>query len=381
MSVEWLSSLVFTPEPVPELSLGEQLLYAAPSLSIQLALLVIHATVLYFAVDALGAYVILPWAIKQPWIARVISRHQTFLSAFHTGLDRTSSLAGAVNMITVGCFNGIGGLLCLPAVLGLWPDSLALVQGLACHGALMNAGWKLQNIAVRAYGAMNGRKKKSPSLRFIILGAGHGMDLIMVITMNLYCRENAHYHEFVLLLQGAAATAALLQQVGYILDVRTKDGLNQVKASIGVVSAAMLYCGVRLVYSTYELALGHIPEQEEGLVYTLLFLVVRVNLVVSAVSHLRLVRAAFRRLLEAVTEKPVAEMKDMKAEKPAPARANTAPRARAIRFPPTRAKSPASTDRAAKSMPARSARSPARSASPARSSRRSSSPASKLKYQ
>ena len=447
MSVEWLSSLMFPPEPEPEPSCGVQLLSAAPSLVVQITLAILHATALYFAIDALLNHVIRPWAIKQPWIEQVITLNQkTLSSAFHIDVDRKGSLEAGVTMVIIGLQHGIGGLLCVPAVLGLWPDDLSLVQSLVCHGALVEVGWELQDSAVRAYeimyGGESGRKKNPPSL-CIIMAMHHVMGQCMVIPMNLHFRENAHYHEFVFLLQAAAAIATLLQQYGYTQDVRTEDGLRKVKASVAIVFAVMFYSrGVRFVYLAYQL-FGAICEEGSTVLlvlgclslctmsfFNVLFLTDAYKKVskflpmttkthradeiaqshtdahgamhrhnaarhFSARTEWTKIRAAFKlhafKDLKPALDKMKAAANKMKAaadaagEKTAPARAKSppprakSPLLRAGRSPPPRAKSPASADRAAKSMPARAARSPARRASPSRSSLRSS-PAFK-KYQ
>merc|ERR1711870_128022 len=59
--------------------------------------------------------------------------------------------------------------------------------------------------------------------------------------MNIMYGNNRDYHEFVLLLQGAAFVAILSQNYGYTLDVKSASGLKQMKICVIVTLATMLW--------------------------------------------------------------------------------------------------------------------------------------------
>merc|ERR1712023_514681 len=118
---------------------------------------------------------------------------------------------------------------------------------MACHGALCEAGWELQDIlsriSQRLFQGEKGRNENPLSL-LAILFVHHAMGLSMVVPMNLLYHDNKYYHEFVFLLQAAAFAAMMLQSYGYTLDVKTRKGLSQMIVTIIMSSLLILYSRV-----------------------------------------------------------------------------------------------------------------------------------------
>lgn len=149
----------------------------------------------------------------------------------------------------------LGGLLCLPSTLGF---EGRIVTALACHGALYEAGWALQDIVSRTHQRLlQGEKGKglNPLPLLLVVVVHHAMGQSMAIPMNLYYADNRDYHEFVVLLQLAAFVAMSLQSYGYTLNVKTKTGLLKMKVSITISWLTILYSrDVRFAIVGYRLA-------------------------------------------------------------------------------------------------------------------------------
>lgn len=148
----------------------------------------------------------------------------------------------------------VGGAMALPSVLG-WQTGLA--SSLACHGALCEAGWEVQDMVSRLWSVLSGdeqEKKKNPPTIFALVCLHHAMGLAMTIPMNLLYHDNVYYHEFVFLLQCASAFAMIMQSFGYTLDVKTADGLRWMKLSVSVTWLAIVWSrGVRYIVVGMEL--------------------------------------------------------------------------------------------------------------------------------
>mmetsp|Transcript_168183 Transcript_168183/g.535197 ORF Transcript_168183/g.535197 Transcript_168183/m.535197 type:complete len:261 (+) Transcript_168183:334-1116(+) len=115
---------------------------------------------------------------------------------------------------------------------------------MACHGALSEAGWELQDGLERAYHVLFGtaeKKKKNPTALLVIMSFHHTMGLTMVVPMNLFFPSLYWYHEAIFLLQSAAFFTLLLQQCAFTLDVGTKGGFRKMQLSVVTVFSLMVY--------------------------------------------------------------------------------------------------------------------------------------------
>lgn len=139
----------------------------------------------------------------------------------------------------------VGGLLCLPSVLGL-PIPIAASASLACHGALCEAGWEVMDTLHRwwslAYGGKFGRlfltpdevKKFAPLPFQILMLFHHSAGLMLVLPLNIWYRDNVYYHEGVMMLQLAAAVGLGCQLYGFTLDVKEPRDLLMMKILVVV---------------------------------------------------------------------------------------------------------------------------------------------------
>jgi len=141
--------------------------------------------------------------------------------------------------------HGLAGLMCMPSLLGLGGYfAPGVTDALAKHGGLAEVGWELQDTFLRFkdrfFGGEIG-KKKNPTPLLIMFGMHHSCAQSLVLPMNIHYGSNKYYHEGVMLLQGAAFAAFMCQQYGFTLDIKTKSGLRQMKASVGLSWAVMMW--------------------------------------------------------------------------------------------------------------------------------------------
>lgn len=130
----------------------------------------------------------------------------------------------------------------MPAVFGLGVPreaALAMVR----HGALVELGWELQDTAERLYERCFHPQGAAlqPTALFKFMMMHHAMQWSLVIPMNLYYSELSGYHELVLMLQGAAGAAILVQFYGYTLDTTQRAELRQMIILSAVGFGIMVY--------------------------------------------------------------------------------------------------------------------------------------------
>mmetsp|Transcript_3444 Transcript_3444/g.10695 ORF Transcript_3444/g.10695 Transcript_3444/m.10695 type:complete len:339 (+) Transcript_3444:67-1083(+) len=222
------------------------LLRSEASLETQLALAVIWGLVWYVALEKLNKFVVQPFILSRPWQEQWTELNKkTFKASFMVEFDSRAELFNFACLFqAIMVQHLVGGALCLPALLGMTGP---LVSTLACHGALCEAGWELQDAVVRTYQVVLGGaagRAKNPTGMLVILGLHHTMGLGMVIPMNILHGDNPWYHEFVFLLQSAAAIAMLCQSYGYTLDVKTAQGLRQMKRCVTVTLITIVWSRV-----------------------------------------------------------------------------------------------------------------------------------------
>jgi hypothetical protein len=169
---------------------------------------------------------------------------QTAAKSFFIEMEKEEAYIFGCLMFAILAQHGVGGLLCIPSVFNLAPYlgvSAGVASTLACHGALCEAGWELQDTITRLYERAKYGEKKQPLVLLIIIGMHHFMGMSMVIPMNLFYGSNQYYHELVFLLQFAAFVAMGLQNLGYFLDLNTPEGLRTSRYFATFVFITMLY--------------------------------------------------------------------------------------------------------------------------------------------
>ena len=145
---------------------------------------------------------------------------------------RSDAYEMARNFLVVGIQHGTGGVL---ATFSLLPNSILNWLGLtrdatnamACHGALFETGYELQDYIIRLYQFLfvkDGRKR-TPVTFLIVMTLHHFAGFFIVIPLNMKYRDSKVFHELILMLQLAACLSLILQNYGYILNVESKGGL------------------------------------------------------------------------------------------------------------------------------------------------------------
>lgn len=223
------------------------LLLADGGLAVQLTITCFWAVAWFLAIRWAAKNVFEPWIASKPWADQWTDMHAKTYEA-SIGLkfkSRDEVFEFACLFLAIICQHAVGGVLCLPSLLG---GSTGIVAA-ACarHGGLCEAGWELQDAFERAYQILFGteqEKAKNPLPLVLFMAFHHAMGLSMVIPMNLYYPDNAYYHEFIFLLQGAAFAACVAQNYGYSLDVKTASGLFRMKASVAFSTAVIAWSRV-----------------------------------------------------------------------------------------------------------------------------------------
>jgi len=235
---------------------ASELLACAPRLEVQLVEVFIQGVFWLLTIKA-GGKVVEAWA--RTWSASTLSKwikmnQMTFKKSFMVDFNEAETFRFSCTLIVILSQHGVGGGLCLPAVFGQWPG---LASTLACHGALCEVGWEVQDYIVRwcdiLFGGQAGRARQ-PVPVMVLMTLHHAMGTLLVVPMNLHFRENAYYHELVFLLQAAAVGAMGLQQYGYTLDVSTKADLIKMRILASATMATMFWSRLfRYWYVVYHL--------------------------------------------------------------------------------------------------------------------------------
>lgn len=132
------------------------------------------------------------------------------------------------SMLTIPGQHMLGGLLCVPAILGCGV-SRETALCLARHGALIELGWEIQDTAERLWDrfATPDGAKRNPWAMFRVMLIHHGMQWALVIPMNLHYSHLSGYHELIFMLEGAAGFAGLAGFYGYTCDTSKRSELQQ----------------------------------------------------------------------------------------------------------------------------------------------------------
>jgi len=225
---------------------AQGLLFSEPDVASQLALLALWAGLWFALLGPLARRCVRPYVLSRPWkeqwaaLARRYFKSALFVE-FQTPED---ALDFACLFVAIMFQHGLGGALCIPSALGL---RSRVVAAMACHGALCEAGWELQDSLARAFalafGGAEGRSRNPPAL-LVVLALHHSMGLGMVLPMNASYGDSPQYHELVLLMQGAAFLAMAAQFYGWTLDVSTRSGLRQMRACAGFTMLLLVWTRV-----------------------------------------------------------------------------------------------------------------------------------------
>lgn len=285
----------------------EALLLATPTWEVQLVLAVVHAVFWH---------VVLHYVLPSPIRRRVMSLQSLeqvakYMAAFVKKFlypdlimpeDRDFVVDFVVEIYGVLLQHLFGGLLCVPAILGVGPPSLR--AGLVCHGALCEVGYEIQDSLVRikerVFGGEYGRKK-NPNFTLMSMAMHHTAALCMVLPLNVYYQDNQYYQESVFLLQGAAAIAYLCQQYGFTRNAAIRGEMMQLKALVTCTFMTMMWSrGFRGLYVWYMLLCTFLADGR-----TTIFKVALVPMVLMSVFNVMLIRDAVQKFHKLVLQKPL----------------------------------------------------------------------------
>uniref|UniRef100_A0A7S3LKS8 TLC domain-containing protein n=1 Tax=Aplanochytrium stocchinoi TaxID=215587 RepID=A0A7S3LKS8_9STRA len=221
----------------------QDLLRAKGTVEVQLILLILQALLWYFIVPIVGK-ALKSYIDKKPYKKQFIElADKSLRAALKTefdSLEKSYEYTCLVGGILVQ--HSLGGALCFPSAFGLDFVSSSVAGALARHGALMEAGWELQDGLDKFYQVFiknDWSMNSSKSLRLIAFH--HATGLSLVIPMNMFYGYNVLYHKGVFLMQGVSAWALFAQYYAFTLDLSKRFDLVQMKIiSVGVF-LAMFY--------------------------------------------------------------------------------------------------------------------------------------------
>jgi len=160
----------------------------------------------------------------------------------------------------VGVQHLLGGLLCLPAILGLGDPSVA--SSLACLGVLSEMGWEIEDMLTLIYKRyfLPDGKDKVPGALLVLLGVHHSMTTILGLPLVLHYRNFEVLHWLCFDLQAAAACALMISEYTKLLDVTKPSQLIQFQVLTGFALMVMvgtrgfhwIYLCARFMYVWYE---------------------------------------------------------------------------------------------------------------------------------
>jgi len=223
----------------------DDILYAAPTMRAQLACALLQAIVWYVMISFVYPIFFAPAIRNMPSrenFLRLTELNLKKVFLIDTGGDREILFSFAVVFQGVIAQHIVGGLLCVPSLIGGLGLSKATVTALACQGGLCETGWELQDTLVRVFQVLFGGElgqKFNPPPFLVLMLLHHTAAQCLVIPNNLEYRDNGYYHEGIFLLQGCAALAFAMQQFGYCLDIESRVGLTLMKLNVIIVCAAM----------------------------------------------------------------------------------------------------------------------------------------------
>lgn len=231
------------------------MLMCESSLEVQLTLLLLNAAVWRILIPLAAQSLVEPFINSKPWRHQWVDLNQrTFKSSLGIDLNTDDAYHFACESVPILAQHAVGGALCVPSLMGWF--SLEVRVALACHGALCEAGWELQDGLSRAWQVNFGsaaQKRRNPTSMLVIMGLHHMMGLGMVVPMNLHFPGLVPYHEGIFLLQFAAFAALMTQNYGYTLDVGTAAGLLKMRIITAGVFATMFYSrAARFVYVVFQ---------------------------------------------------------------------------------------------------------------------------------
>jgi len=150
--------------------------------------------------------------------------------------------------------HAVGGLLCLPAVLGIL--DVRTSAALVCLGTLSEAGFEIQDTLYRIYVRTTHPKGKAlqSNRGFMALAVHHVLATGFGIPMILHYRNLHAFHVMVFMMQGAAGLAGVVAEYTKLLDVTQKSKLYEFTVLTCLTCGVMVWTrGIHFCYSAVQI--------------------------------------------------------------------------------------------------------------------------------
>jgi len=163
--------------------------------------------------------------------------------------------------LVVAIQHGTGGIL---ASFSILPDNINnylglsknLIYSLACHGALSETGYELQDYIIRIsqYLFKKDGWKRSPPTLLLMMSLHHFSGFFLIVPLYLKFRDSFYYHELIFLMQFAACISLILTNYGQLLNIEDENGLRQMKVVSTLTFIVILWSRIiRFCYVVYLL--------------------------------------------------------------------------------------------------------------------------------
>lgn len=200
--------------------------------------------------------------------------------------------------------HAVGALLCVPSLLASSPSPVA--SALACHGALAEVGWEIQDTLVRAKQIVcDGKagRKHNPVKMVVFLLMHHVLAQCLVLPMNVCYHDCRLYHEAVFVLQGVAVVSLVCQHFGYTCN--SDDYAELLQLRVATAASLIIMFWSRIIHSTYlwyaMLTMIHADER------MLLFKVAVIPIISMTLFNFMMVADCFSKFRKFALQAPSAE--------------------------------------------------------------------------
>lgn len=194
----------------------------------------------------------------RPWFEKAVLRTQeSFRKSLRVELDLPEAARNYAQYAALAVQHFAGGLLCLPALLGVLPPEVGSV--LTRHGALSEVAWEVMDVCEKAHqrwikpGGAKGRAEVPDSLLKLVL-CHHLMATTMVMPVNAFYSDARGYAALVFALQGAAALSLAVNVYIFSSDMNEPSQLFRMRAlAVFQVVFVLITRGVLFTAGTFDL--------------------------------------------------------------------------------------------------------------------------------
>ena len=283
----------------------EEILLCYPKLEVQIILVVFYSLFWMITLPLLSN-LFKTYIDKQSWKEQWITLSKiNFKKALFIDYEKREDAYEMARMFLVVIIqHSLGGLLSSFSLLS--DDVISKINltrdvtnALACHGALSETGYELQEYLIRIHEHIFTKegRKRSPMPLLILMSIHHFTGIFLIIPYNIKFRDSGVYHEIIFLLQFAAGITLIFQNYGYIINVEEKGGLKRMRIVSFIVFLTVFWSRIaRFGYLAYRFITLSI-NQESFIFNTIMILSVfslsTINLIFFIDSCKRLMKFLF----------------------------------------------------------------------------------------